>query len=327
MKCQQQVWAVVLAAGDGTRLAALTTDAGGNPVPKQYCSLQGQGSLLEDAVQRAGHLVPRERLCAVVADDHRRYWQRELREFAAGNIIVQPRNCGTGMGVLLATLRVLERDPWAHLLFLPADHFVRDEPALARSLREFAALPARYTEELLLLGIEPEEPDPELGYIVPGERLAPNTHRVARFVEKPSFGTARALVNEGALWNSFIFAAKGQSLLALLRARRTDAVDSMARALAADAGATGSGRALRALYERLPSVDFSRAIVEGAEPGLRVLKAPACGWTDLGTPRRVAATLQRPLPVAIRPHSAPLTPAVVNLALQFARGSNHGWIG
>jgi hypothetical protein len=31
-------WAVVLAAGEGTRLAALTRDAAGNAVPKQFCS-------------------------------------------------------------------------------------------------------------------------------------------------------------------------------------------------------------------------------------------------------------------------------------------------
>jgi len=327
MIVQQQIWAVVLAAGDGTRLAALTTDAGGNPVPKQYCSLHGQGSLLEDAVQRADHLVPRERLCIVVAEKHRAYWQRELRQIPAANIIVQPRNCGTATGVLLATLRVLARDPDASIMFLPADHFVRDEPALARSLRALATLPARHAEELLLLGIEPEEADPELGYIVPGECLAPQTHRVARFVEKPPLDLARTLLKEGALWNSFIFAAQGPSLLALLRARMPDAVDRMSRVVGAEACADSSGNALRELYERLPGVDFSRAIVEGAEQRLRVLQAPACGWTDLGTPKRVAATLRRPLPVSVRSHSTRLAPALVNLARQLARGSNHGWIG
>jgi mannose-1-phosphate guanylyltransferase len=212
-------------------------------------------------------------------------------------------------------------------MFLPADHFVRDEAALARSLHELAALPALHIRELLLLGIEPEEADPDLGYIVPGERLAAGTHHVARFVEKPAPEVARALLNEGALWNSFIFAAQGQSLLALLRTRMPQTVDDMASALAARAHAGRSSQALRDLYDRLPSVDFSRAIVEGAEQRLRVLKAPACGWTDLGTPRRVAATLRRPLPVPVRPRSNLPAPAFLNLALQFARGSSHGWIG
>ena len=46
-------WAVVLAAGDGTRLATLTTDASGNSVPKQFCSLNGGSALIAETLQRA----------------------------------------------------------------------------------------------------------------------------------------------------------------------------------------------------------------------------------------------------------------------------------
>ena len=50
---ESHAWAVVLAAGDGTRLASLTRDGQGNAVPKQFCSLRGENSLLHDAVDRA----------------------------------------------------------------------------------------------------------------------------------------------------------------------------------------------------------------------------------------------------------------------------------
>jgi hypothetical protein len=36
----QHDWAVILAAGDGTRLAALTRDINGVVIPKQFCSLR-----------------------------------------------------------------------------------------------------------------------------------------------------------------------------------------------------------------------------------------------------------------------------------------------
>ena len=45
----QHTWAVVLAAGDGKRLSALTADSEGTPVPKQFCSLNGGESLLQEA--------------------------------------------------------------------------------------------------------------------------------------------------------------------------------------------------------------------------------------------------------------------------------------
>ena len=44
------VWALILAGGEGTRLSSLTTTPGGLSVPKQFCSLQGGASLLEETL-------------------------------------------------------------------------------------------------------------------------------------------------------------------------------------------------------------------------------------------------------------------------------------
>jgi len=51
----QHTWALVLAAGDGSRLRSLTTDASGTAIPKQFCSLHGGNSLLLDTLRRAHH--------------------------------------------------------------------------------------------------------------------------------------------------------------------------------------------------------------------------------------------------------------------------------
>lgn len=322
MKRLQNTWAVVLAAGDGTRLSTLTTDSDGNPVPKQFCSLNGGGSLLHEALQRATRVVPRDRVCAIVADQHRPYWRMDLWAIPAGNVIVQPRNRGTAHGVLLAVLSILERDPFARIVFLPADHYVADESALAGSLRETAALLNRNTQGLVLVGIEPDEPDPELGYIVPGQMLADGSYAVEQFVEKPQPNVASELLSSGALWNSFIFAANGASLLGLLRQRIASSVEDIATALARD----DRSHALAQAYDRLDSVDFSRAIMQGAEKSLRVIAAPQCGWTDLGTPKRVADTLRRLDRHSSKPaltqtpyRSFARAPAFINLAAQHAR--------
>src|SRR5690554_2699609 len=67
-------WALVLAAGEGNRLRSLTT-MGGIAVPKQFCSLNGGVSLLHAAIERARVVAPPERICVVVADHHRHWWQ------------------------------------------------------------------------------------------------------------------------------------------------------------------------------------------------------------------------------------------------------------
>jgi mannose-1-phosphate guanylyltransferase len=320
MIARQAAWAIVLAAGDGTRLSSLTTDARGEAVPKQYCSLNGGPSLLQEALQRAQRIVPCERVCAVVARRHEHHWRRMLGALPARNVIVQPRNCGTANGVLLGLLRILERDPLAHIVFLPADHYVHNEASLADSMR-MTAMFSHDRDGLTLLGIEPDDIDVEFGYIVPGDPLEEGMRRVEQFVEKPSAASARELIARGALWNSFIFWARGTTLLELIRGRLSEIAEEMINALVRDWRGDGGMSAVKELYERLPVVDFSHAVMQGAESALRVRTAPACGWTDLGTPRRVARTLQRLQLASIiqRPTNAFPLIASVDLAAQYAR--------
>ena len=317
-------WAVVLAAGDGTRLATLTTDASGNSVPKQFCSLNGGSALIAETLQRARHVAAAERVCAIVAQQHAPHWRRLLGSLPRSNVIVQPQNRGTANGVLLSVLSILERDPLAQIVFLPADHLVLDENALARALRDLVAVMNRNPEGLTLIGIEPEEADPELGYIVPGRPLHDGSRSVARFIEKPAPHALQELTRAKALWNSFIFGARGAPLLGLLRTHLGASVEDMATALARDAQ-TGGDSAVVRHYEELPAADFSRDVAQRAAHLLRVIRAPACGWSDLGTPQRVAQALSRL--DALQGHSRGMrpagsfhaTPGVVNLATQRAR--------
>ena len=147
--------------------------------------------------------------------------------------------------------------------------------------------------ELVALGLTPEEADPELGYIVPGASEGDGIAKVARFVEEPSAELAQVLVAAGALWNAFIVAADARTLLATYETRFADVVAAMRTAVERDACVPNDPIAAQSLYEKLPTIDFSRRVMEGAESMLRVLSVPPCGWSDLGTPRRVAETLQR----------------------------------
>jgi mannose-1-phosphate guanylyltransferase len=168
----------------------------------------------------------------------------------------------------------------------------------------------RHPEHLLLLGIAPEEADPELGYIQPGAAVGSDVFRVASFIEKPPAPVAETLCRSGGMWNSFIMAAEGQTLLDLYANGYPEVVLAMIEGIRADR--SGAGRGLRRLYDYLPDIDFSRHVLTGAEERLRLLPVAACGWSDLGTPARVARTLQR-LPSRRRQTPGPTLP-FVNLA-------------
>jgi mannose-1-phosphate guanylyltransferase len=286
-------WALVLAAGDGRRLQGLTQTATGAVVPKQFCSLNGGLSFLEETVQRAQSMVPREQICAVVASRHARHWSRLLESMPLSNIITQPRNRGTAIGILLPLLHIMQQDPHARILLLPSDHHVRSEAPLTAALRA-AMTPGRSADaDIVLLGIEPDHADPELGYIVP-ERTgnAFSFCGVRRFAEKPSAIEARELIRQGALWNAFIIAADAGALLRLFERRCPGVVAKMRRLIQLEPKVEGPFGTLSELYDDLPDLDFSRAILQGQEQFLRVLAVPECGWSDLGTPDRVAAALR-----------------------------------
>lgn len=322
----RSTWALVLAAGEGSRLRSLTTTASGTAVPKQFCSLRGDSSLLRDALRRARGVADPSRICSVVASQHRRWWRSDLRALPAGNVIVQPENRGTANGILLPLLHIVARDPQATVLLLPADHYVRDEDVLENSLRKSMRLAAASTDTVFLLGIEPDCADSELGYIVPQGRMHASAP-VREFVEKPALPLARELLMRGALWNSFIIAASAQALLALYRLRCADVLDSMRAALQIDmAAAGGVDGAVAAMYEELRTLDFSRDVLQGRTDSLRVVRVPDCGWTDLGTPQRVAATLQGILPV---PELDEVMPegACLSLAAQHWRLQSRGHAG
>ncbi|MGA7823372.1 MAG: sugar phosphate nucleotidyltransferase [Steroidobacteraceae bacterium] len=282
-------WVLLLAAGDGQRLAELTTTAGGLTVPKQFCTLEGGPSLLQQALGRATAAVSSERVCAVVAAYHRGWWSEQLGSLAPRNIIIQPRNRGTANGILFPLIHLFRRDPAARIVLLPSDHHVRDEGILSQAISVAAA--RSNSPPIVLLGLRPREPDTGLGYIVPGLPRVGGYFGVERFVEKPAARVASELILQGALWNAFIIAADVSELIKLFERRCPDTVTAMSEIVSTPAGADREKRLLD-LYDALPVRDFSREILEGQEHHLSVLPVAECGWSDLGTPQRVARVLR-----------------------------------
>lgn len=288
-------WAVVLAGGEGSRLRGMTVDEVGRHVPKQFCRIDGQRTLLELALRRAGLLVEPDHVMVSVADSHERWWGPQLSRLPAANIISQPANRGTAFGILLPLLLILRRDPSADVVFVPADHFVSDEEELGAALRSAMSVSRTDPDSIALIGVEPDRPEGDYGYILPGRKIpatgAPS-HRVREFVEKPGAG-APHLLEQGALWNTFIFAASGRGLLRMFLRRMGNRTSVLQATIEASAGDPRQlARLLAPLYDTLPIIDFSRDVLADAEDRLAVVRARNCGWSDLGNPRRVLAWME-----------------------------------
>ena len=211
------LWAVVLAGGEGMRLRALTRRLYGDDRPKQYAALVGARSLLRQTLDRVGLLIPPERTVVVTLASHARYVEAELRGAPRPHVLAQPYDRGTAAGVLLPAHWIGVRDPEATVVVFPSDHFVLEESAFMCHVAEMARSARRRPEPMIILGAEATEPESEYGWIEPGETVAWTPRgplrRIRRFREKPSQEVAAALFQDGGLWNMFVLAARVSALV------------------------------------------------------------------------------------------------------------------
>ncbi len=285
------LWIILLAGGSGTRVRHLIRDEQGEIVPKQYWRPQGGASMLGWALDRARALAPPERITAVVARDHARWWGDQLDRLPAENILDQPADRGTAAGALLPLLHVLERDPEARVVLMPTDHFTERENVVRSAIAEAARIVRRDQSRILLLGTTPGPSRAGYGWMLPGPRdRESRAARIEGFAEKPDAATADLLVNRGALANMFVICADGGVLLDRFRRAAPD----LTGAFRAGTRAVAPRRARwDTLYASLPPRDLSTGVLHPGTPNTRVLPVPPCGWLDLGTPERLTGFLRR----------------------------------
>ena len=293
MSDARRPWVMVLAAGEGSRVRALTRDRQGHPAPKQFTSVDGKTTLLGATLQRAGRIAPPENIVTIVAAEHERWWRSELVGFPQENIIVQPENRGTAAGILLPEMWIARHDDSATVVILPSDHYVESEETLEKSVGDAVAIVAHSQAPVVLLGIEPDGPEKEYGWIVPCPGAARCPHRVASFREKPDACTAASLLSHGALLNTFIIVADSRCLLGLFKEKVPALWQRFDRAVGTASSGSWRYDDLVDLYHSIPSLDFSKDILESAAEELWVYPVPSCGWTDLGTPQRLSEQLFR----------------------------------
>ena len=284
--------AIVLAGGDGTRLRELTRQIAGDDRPKQFCPLVGEQTLIDETRQRVAWSVSPSRTFFSVTATHVRFYAPLLADVRSRQVVAQPGNRGTAPAILYALLRLAAIAPNDAVAILPSDHYVSDDAKFMAHVDAAFDLVAARPDLVTLLGLTPDRPETEYGWIEPAvATVGPRGrlfHGVRRFWEKPDAGLAQTLLEEGCLWNSFVMVGLGATLLGLIE----ETLPGLVRAflpIRRFMGTPLEATVVESVYRELPAGDFSKGVLGGSAARLAVLPVRGVAWSDLGRPERVLA--------------------------------------
>ncbi|MBI2346272.1 MAG: mannose-1-phosphate guanylyltransferase [Deltaproteobacteria bacterium] len=275
MELGNHTYAVLLAGGEGVRFHPLSTP----DRPKQFLPVFGDRSLLQQTVDRLAGCIPLSRVLVTTNLRYESLVADQLPGIPPANLLLETAKRNTAPAIALAAHLLCARDPEAVMVALPADHMVLDRSAFYDTMA--AAVDVAVRGHLLVtLGITPDRPATEYGYIQHGAPVPvarQPTYRVARFVEKPDAATAtRFLAEGGYYWNSGMFIWEAATILAEIR-----------RCLPRLAATVGRPD----FFTRAEAVSIDYGVMERSDHAAVI--PSDFGWSDVGSWEGLKALVER----------------------------------
>jgi mannose-1-phosphate guanylyltransferase len=198
-------------------------------------------------------------------------------------------------------MHAYKRDPECTVAVFPSDHFVLEEERFMSHVSFAFQVVEQNPALLVLLGVEPSEPEPEYGYVLPHgdgveKPLGLSIRRVGQFVEKPSRAAAREMIFKGGMWNTMVMVFKVKTLLDIVRSFAPELYVPFG-AIKKAIGTRKEKSRIKEIYRELPPVNFSKGILEKLplhRPScLSLLSVRNVLWSDWGLPRSIEAVLRQ----------------------------------
>ena len=257
--------AIILAGGSGERFWPLSTPE----KPKQFLRVFGGASLIRQSVTRLQGLVEPKDVYVITSAALVAATRKELPELPRGNVVGEPMRRDTGaavaLGVGLATRTGGDAGPSGRrgcvLGFFPSDQLATDPVRFRKAVRSAIAR-AKRTKAVVTIGIKPEYPATQFGYVNP---------KTGAFVEKPNERKAKAYLKKGFLWNAGMFIGCAETFRAAFAEHAPGLLPLLASRV--------SG--LKSCYESLPRISFDFAVMEKLKH-VQVVKGDF-GWDDVGS--------------------------------------------
>lgn len=280
MPAPENTYALILAGGSGTRFWPLSR----NDKPKQLLDLFGDGTLLEQTINRLEGLVPFENILILTNSLQVEAVREVASRLPPENVFAEPAKRDTAPAVALGIGLVAARNPDAVMMVLPADQLIKDTAAYQSVMSDALAI-AEKSDGLVTIGIRPTWACPSYGYIERGARASiagiECTHtpfEVKRFREKPNTELAEQFLAAGGFsWNAGMFVWSLSTVIGELAAHAPELASFVSELRRSkDIHAT-----VAAQFPKLTPISIDYALMENAK---RVLNIEATfDWDDVGS--------------------------------------------
>ena len=272
------IYPVILTGGAGSRLWPLSREH----YPKPLLPLFGDRTMLQQTAVRLTGLKGAHNPVFVCNEEHRFLVAEQVQSlgFKAGAILLEPEGRNTAPALTLAALYLLEKDPAAIMVAMPADHVIPDNAIFQKAVNLGVQLADR--GQLVTFGVVPGHAETGYGYIRRGNALeGEDVYKVDKFVEKPDLVTAQSYVESGDYyWNSGIFAMRADVWIGEMERLAPDILTACQASIAGGKRDQDFCRVDKTAFlnSRSDSIDY--AVMEKTDKAA-VVPLDA-GWSDVG---------------------------------------------
>ncbi len=288
---RNEVYSIVLAGGESQRLVKVEVIE--RNTPKFLAIRYNDKSLLDNTLRRNKPLVQRQFIISTknICDAYS-VRMKKITQSDDVDLLIEPRNRGTGVAILHAVIRILAMKKATELpnddsviIITPSDQIIYDEDAYHAVLKA-AVNAARSFAYLYILGTPPLFPTQEFGYFsIQPDYCNTTNGPVVNFHEKPTIQEANSLMDSSdTFWNCGIFIARLSVLKKLFLTYEEGLFNGISKVEAPDEAEIYKNQYSAPGFERM-------IIIPAVKKGLiRGIKA-RFDWVDAGTPE----TLERAL--------------------------------
>ena len=273
-------YCLIMAGGAGTRFWPRSRVK----KPKQYLSLFGNQSLIQETVSRFANFIPEESIYIVSAKSQKEVLEEQTANLPKENLIYEPVGKNTLPAIGLAALFIAKKDPDGILIVSPSDHLIQNDELFMQTIGS-ATMIADKKDGIVTIGITPKFPATGYGYVKTADEItigqSIKSYSVNKFVEKPNLKVATEYLESGGFfWNSGIFVFKVSVFL--------ESVSKYSPRLYADLlrinefiDTDDYEEALNRIYNEVESISIDYGILEKAE-NVFVVQGDFV-WNDLGS--------------------------------------------